>query len=104
MHTHARTNSNKTALLQGYVAEGLDLGPKFDPEDTTQYRYVYQVPTDADWQIMPTLDYYGYEHEDAITGFVAEYDGQPFNRCVAGGLCGWLRLGLLMGVGRGVGL
>ena len=32
-------------------------------------------------QIMPTLDYYGYEHEDAITGFVAEYDSQIFNRC-----------------------
>ena len=31
-------------------------------------------------QIMPTLDYYGFEHEDAITGFVAEYDSQIFNR------------------------
>ena len=30
---------------------------------------------------MPTLDYYGFEHEDAITGIVAEYDIQPFNRC-----------------------
>ena len=29
---------------------------------------------------MPTLDYYGFEHEDAITGFVAEYDAQIFNR------------------------
>ncbi len=28
---------------------------------------------------MPTLDYYGYEHEDAITGFVAEWSAQPFN-------------------------
>jgi hypothetical protein len=31
---------------------------------------------------MPTLDYYGFEHEDAITGFVAEYDAQIFNRWV----------------------
>lgn len=33
---------------------------------------------------MPTLDYYGFEHEDAITGFVAEYEAQVFNRCVFG--------------------
>jgi hypothetical protein len=35
---------------------------------------------EADWQLMPTLDYYGFEHEDAINGIVAEYDGQPFAR------------------------
>lgn len=35
-------------------------------------------------QVMPTLDYYGFEHEDAITGFVAEYEAQVFNRCVFG--------------------
>lgn len=40
---------------------------------------MYAVP-EADISIMPTLDYYGFEHEDAINGFVAEYDGQPFNR------------------------
>ena len=64
---------------EGYVAEGLDLGPTFDPEDNTNHRYAYLVP-ESDWQIMPTLDYYGHEHEDAITGFVAEYDSQIFNR------------------------
>jgi hypothetical protein len=41
---------------------------------------VYCVP-EADIAIMPTLDYYGFEHEDAINGFVAEFDGQPGNRC-----------------------
>jgi hypothetical protein len=42
------------------------------------------LPTvgEADWQLMPTLDYYGFEHEDAINGIVAEYDGQPFARYV----------------------
>jgi len=49
------------------VAEGLDLGPTFDPEDVTDHRYQYVI-TDNPVQIMPTLDYYGYEHEDAITG------------------------------------
>lgn len=48
-------------------------------EDFSNHRYVYAVP-EADISIMPTLDYYGFEHEDAINGFVAEYDGQPFNR------------------------
>eukprot|EP00983_Pelagomonas_calceolata_P103683 1158939-Pelagomonas_calceolata.AAC.3 len=48
-------------------------------EDYTNHRYVYCVP-EADIAIMPTLDYYGYEHEDAINGFVAEFDGQPGNR------------------------
>ncbi|KAF5834443.1 hypothetical protein DUNSADRAFT_8906 [Dunaliella salina] len=69
---------------EGYVAEGLDLGPTFDPEDYTNHRYVYCVP-EADIAIMPTLDYYGYEHEDAINGFVAEFDGQPGNRDGWGG-------------------
>lgn len=73
------------AGYEGYVAEGLDLGPTFDPDDRTNYRYAYFVP-EMDWQIMPTLDYYGYEHEDAITGFVAEYDAQPFNRDGWGGV------------------
>jgi len=49
-------------------------------EDYTNHRYVYCVP-EADIAIMPTLDYYGFEHEDAINGFVAEFDGQPGNRC-----------------------
>jgi hypothetical protein len=31
---------------------------------------------------MPTLDFYGFEHEDAITGFVAEYATQLFHRWV----------------------
>lgn len=35
---------------EGYVAEGLDLGPTFDPEDGTNHRYVYAVP-EADWQV-----------------------------------------------------
>jgi len=70
---------------EGYVAEGLDLGPTFDPEDGTNHRYCYLVP-ESDWQVMPTLDYYGYEHEDAITGFVAEYDSQLMNR---DGWCGF---------------
>lgn len=34
---------------------------------------------------MPTLDYYGYEHEDAINGMVIEWDGQPGNRDGWGG-------------------
>lgn len=54
-------------MPQGYVAEGLDLGPAFDPEDGTDHRYQYVV-ADSPVSIMPTLDYYGYEHEDAITG------------------------------------
>lgn len=54
-------------MLQGYVAEGLDLGPSFDPEDNTDHRYQYVV-ADSPVSIMPTLDYYGFEHEDAITG------------------------------------
>jgi hypothetical protein len=54
-------------VLQGYVAEGLDLGPSFDPEDSTDHRYQYVIGDNA-VSIMPTLDYYGYEHEDAITG------------------------------------
>jgi hypothetical protein len=66
--------------LQGYVMEPLDLGPRFDPVDLTDHRYSYPLPMDLDWQIMPTLDYYGWEHEDAITGFVAEISRQPFNR------------------------
>jgi hypothetical protein len=53
--------------LQGYVAEGLDLGPSFDPEDGTDHRYQYVI-ADNPVSIMPTLDYYGFEHEDAITG------------------------------------
>eukprot|EP00878_Enallax_costatus_P011450 GHUV01011954.1.p2 GENE.GHUV01011954.1~~GHUV01011954.1.p2 ORF type:complete len:434 (+),score=125.86 GHUV01011954.1:1557-2858(+) len=69
---------------QGYVAEGLDLGPTFDPEDVTDHRYQYVI-TDNPVSIMPTLDYYGFEHEDAITGFVAEYSAQPFNRDGWGG-------------------
>jgi len=69
---------------EGYVTEGLDLGPTFDPEDGTNHRYVYAAG-DSDIQIMPTLDYYGFEHEDAINGFVAEYDGQPGNRDGWGG-------------------
>eukprot|EP00775_Hariotina_reticulata_P001040 gene1040-1378_t len=69
---------------EGYVAEGLDLGPTFDPEDITDHRYQYVI-TENPVQIMPTLDYYGYEHEDAITGFVAEYSAQPFNRDGWGG-------------------
>ncbi len=124
------------AGYEGYVAEGLDLGPTFDPMEGTNHRYVYagmsehthshtyihthvhrlrmdRVPAvvarrrregrsmdarqkgrvsdcvcvcvthtvpEADWQIMPTLDFYGFEHDDAISGFVAEWDGQPFNR------------------------
>jgi hypothetical protein len=43
---------------------------------------------------MPTLDYYWFEHEDAINGFVAEYDGQPGNRYVGRALgCGLVVLG-----------
>lgn len=49
------------------MAEGLDLGPTFDPEDATDHRYQYVI-ADNPVSIMPTLDYYGYEHEDAITG------------------------------------
>jgi hypothetical protein len=49
------------------VAEGLDLGPSFDPEDGTDHRYQYVI-SDNPVSIMPTLDYYGFEHEDAITG------------------------------------
>jgi hypothetical protein len=56
-----------TWYLQGYVAEGLDLGPSFDPEDGTDHRYQYVI-SDNPVSIMPTLDYYGFEHEDAITG------------------------------------
>jgi hypothetical protein len=26
---------------EGYVADGLDLGPTFDPVDNTNHRYVY---------------------------------------------------------------
>ncbi|WIA36062.1 hypothetical protein OEZ86_007418 [Tetradesmus obliquus] len=70
---------------EGYVAEGLDLGPSFDPEDNTDHRYQYVV-ADSPVSIMPTLDYYGFEHEDAITGFVAEYSAQPFNRDGWGGV------------------
>jgi hypothetical protein len=33
----------------------------------TDHRYQY-VLTDSPFAIMPTLDYYGFEHEDAITG------------------------------------
>jgi hypothetical protein len=65
--------------------EGLDLGPTFDPEDVTDHRYQYVVP-DMDISIMPTLDYYGFEHEDAITGFVADYSAQPFNKDGWGGV------------------
>jgi hypothetical protein len=35
---------------EGYVAEGLDLGITFDPEDKTNHRYVYAVP-ESDWQV-----------------------------------------------------
>eukprot|EP00798_Chlamydomonas_sp_ICE-L_P010149 gene10149-8052_t len=65
-------DSVNTSGYDGYVTEGLDLGPSFDPDDATNYRYCYCVP-ESTWQIMPTLDYYGHEHEDAITGFVAEH-------------------------------
>ncbi|KAJ9516545.1 hypothetical protein QJQ45_015102 [Haematococcus lacustris] len=41
---------------------------------------------EADVQLMPTLDYYGFEHEDAINGIVAEYDGQVFTRHGWGGV------------------
>ncbi|KAG1671540.1 hypothetical protein FOA52_011262 [Chlamydomonas sp. UWO 241] len=71
--------------FEGYVAEGLDLGTTFGPEDGTNHRYCYCVG-ESDWSIMPTLDYYGYEHEDAITGFVADYEAQFFNHDGWGGL------------------
>ncbi|KAI8472281.1 MAG: hypothetical protein J3K34DRAFT_519900 [Monoraphidium minutum] len=83
-----RNEDNETLAAygyEGYVAEGLDLGPTFDPEDVTDHRYQYVV-TDNEVAIMPTLDYYGFEHEDAITGFVAEWCGQPFNRNGWGGV------------------
>ena len=35
---------------EGYVAEGLDLGITFDPEDGTNHRYCYLVP-ESDWQV-----------------------------------------------------
>ena len=35
---------------EGYVAEGLDLGITFDPEDGTNHRYCYLVP-ETDWQV-----------------------------------------------------
>ncbi|KAL6759900.1 hypothetical protein V8C86DRAFT_2563689 [Haematococcus lacustris] len=78
-------NQVASAGYEGYVAEGLDLGPTFDPVDNTNHRYVYAVP-EADVQLMPTLDYYGFEHEDAINGIVAEYDGQVFTRHGWGGV------------------
>ncbi|KIY94001.1 Translocase of chloroplast 90 [Monoraphidium neglectum] len=56
-----RNEDNETLAAygyEGYVAEGLDLGPTFDPEDVTDHRYQYVV-TDTDVAIMPTLDYYG---------------------------------------------
>ncbi len=34
---------------QGYVAEGLDLGITFDPEDATDHRYMYLVPEMVSW-------------------------------------------------------
>lgn len=37
------------------------------PPCTTDHRYQYPI-SDTPIAIMPTLDYYGYEHEDAITG------------------------------------
>lgn len=39
-----------TAGYEGYVAEGLDLGVTFDPEDNTNHRYAYVVP-ESDWQV-----------------------------------------------------
>lgn len=36
--------------------------------------------------IMPTLDYYGWEHEDAITGFIAEWSAQLAHRHGWGGV------------------
>uniref|UniRef100_A0A7R9V4P2 AIG1-type G domain-containing protein n=1 Tax=Chlamydomonas euryale TaxID=1486919 RepID=A0A7R9V4P2_9CHLO len=73
------------AGYEGYVTEGLDLGLAVDPEDGTNHRYCYAV-AETDWQIMPTLDYYGFEHEDAITGFVADYEAQFLNRDGWGGV------------------
>ena len=57
-HTHTHTITHTRTHPQGYVAEGIDLGPTFDPEDVTDHRYQYVV-TDTDVAIMPTLDYYG---------------------------------------------
>lgn len=38
-----------TSGYEGYVAEGLDLGITFDPEDKTNHRYAYLV-AESDWQ------------------------------------------------------
>ena len=39
-----------TSGYEGYVAEGLDLGITFDPEDKTNHRYAYLV-AESDWQV-----------------------------------------------------
>jgi hypothetical protein len=48
-------------------------------------RYSYAVD-DTPWHVMPTLDYYGLEHEDAVSGIVAERDGVLFSRDGWGGV------------------
>lgn len=84
-HIHSLYISTYLSPLQAYVTDGLDLGPKFDPQYVTDHRYQFFM-SDMDISVMPTLDYYGFEHEDAITGFVAEFSSQPFNRDGWGGV------------------
>lgn len=43
-------NMMASSGYEGYVAEGLDLGQTFDPEDKTNHRYVYHVE-ETDWQV-----------------------------------------------------
>lgn len=38
-HAPTLTNPRPPLCVQGYVAEGLDLGPTFDPEDVTDHRW-----------------------------------------------------------------
>jgi len=46
----------------------------------TDHRYQYPI-SDTPIAIMPTLDYYGYEHEDAITGTAMDCV-RPMNICM----------------------
>ena len=83
-----KDEDNQALMAAGYegsLNEGLDLGPTFDPEETNQHRYMFAI-VETDWSIIPTVDYYGFEHEDAVSGFVAEYEAQALNAFGWGGL------------------
>jgi len=71
---------------RGLTTSGLNLGPTFDPSQRSQHRYRYPPKPRGALAVMPTLDYYGWEHEDAITGVVADWKGQPGCRRGYGGV------------------